>query len=98
MASKEHVRDYFVTADLHDILRASLSEILRRDDRPGPKGLLEALGRDLLTKSGAEPEAVAPPAPPSPPPRQVTLELGGPSASTEAKLLREQLRHLENLQ
>ena len=90
IASKENVRDYFVTADLQEILRGALSDILHRDDRPKPNKLLEALGRELLAKCGAEQT--------KPTPQPITLELGGPSASTEAKQLRERLADLENYQ
>ena len=90
IASKEHVRDYFVAADLQEVLREALSDVLRRDNRPKPNKLLEALGRELLTKCGAEPARPAP--------QPITLELGGPSASTEAKQLRERLAGLEKLQ
>lgn len=90
--SKEHVRDYFVTADLQEVLRAALSDIVRREDRPKPNKLLEALGRELLAKCGAEPR------PTKPTPAPITLELGGPSASTEAKQLRERLSALQSHQ
>ena len=90
IASKEHIRDYFVTADLQEVLRGALSDILRRNDRPKPNELLEALGRELLVKCGAERA--------KPAPQPIMLELGGPSASTEAKQLRDRLRDLEKLQ
>jgi hypothetical protein len=92
MASKDHVRNYFVTADLQEVLRGALSDILRREDRPKPNKLLEALGRELLVKSGAEAPA------PAPAPAPITLELGGATASTEAKQLRGRLASLEKLQ
>ena len=84
------MRNYFVTADLQEVLRGALSDILRRNDRPQPNELLEALGRELLVKCGAEPA--------KPAPQSIMLELGGPSASTEAKQLRDRLRDLEKLQ
>ena len=85
---RRDIREYFATANLQEVLRRSLSEILQQNHRLSPPSLLNALGRELVRASGAVDLAEL-----SPPSEVVP----SPKASTEAKQLREDLAELQRL-
>ena len=52
--------DYLATAELQDVLRNTLSSILKRTDLPTPESLVRTLGEELISVAGGEvPEPAA---------------------------------------
>ena len=54
LKTKEELRDYLATAELQDVLRNTLSGILKRTDLPTPDSLVRTLGEELISLAGGE--------------------------------------------
>jgi hypothetical protein len=54
LKTKEELRDYLSTAELQDVLRNTLSSILKRTDLPNPDALVRTLGEELIASVGGE--------------------------------------------
>eukprot|EP01051_Picozoa_sp_SAG22_P019411 SAG22_NODE_3572_length_1636_cov_1.163956_1_plen_431_part_00 len=60
LKTKEELRDYLATAELQDVLRNTLSGILKRTDLPTPESLVRTLGEELIQQAGGEVPEPAP--------------------------------------
>ena len=48
LKTKEELREYLASADLQEVLRSTLSPILKREDLPTSESLVRTLGEELL--------------------------------------------------
>ena len=54
LKTKEQLREYLASAELQEVLRNTLSGILKRDDLPSAGSLVRTLGEELITFAEAE--------------------------------------------
>ena len=59
LKTKEQLREYLAGAELQEVLRQTLSTILKRDELPGTDSLVRTLGEELISLSEAADEAEA---------------------------------------
>ena len=59
LKTKEQLREYLAGAELQEVLRQTLSTILKRDELPGTDSLVRTLGEELISLSEQADEAEA---------------------------------------